>query len=156
MAYGACSDAFNRTQPSEEGQARAILGCLADGGVAPEAVGHVNAHGTGTRVGDVVEIGALKKVFGAHARHLAVSATKSMHGHLVGAAGAVELILTLLALSHGRVPPTANLTHPDPECDLDCVPLVGRTLPGLEYAISSSFGFGGSNVCLLARRPGSP
>jgi 3-oxoacyl-(acyl-carrier-protein) synthase len=115
-------------------------------------VGYVNAHATATLAGDIVEIRAIKEAFGPHARRLAVSSTKSMHGHLVGAAGALELGITLLALAAGRVPPTANLTDPDPECDLDCVPLHGREVPDLEYAISNSFGFGGANVSLLVRR----
>lgn len=154
VGYGASSDAFNLTQPSLEGQVRAIRNALFEAGLPPEAVGYVNAHATGTRVGDVVEIKALKEAFGAHARRLAVSATKSMHGHMVGASGAVELGITLLALERGRIPPTANLTDPDPECDLDCVPLRGREAPGLEYALSNSFGFGGSNVSLVVRRAG--
>lgn len=153
VGYGASSDAHELTQPSAEGQARAMEAALAEASVPPEAVGHVNAHATGTPTGDVVEIQAIKEVFGRHASEVAVSATKSMHGHLVGAAGAVELILTLLALRQGRVPPTANLTDPDPECDLDCVPMEGREAPGLEYALSNSFGFGGSNVALLVKRP---
>ncbi|GMV05839.1 MAG: 3-oxoacyl-[acyl-carrier-protein] synthase 2 [Gemmatimonadota bacterium] len=152
VGYGTTSDAFNLTQPSQEGQVRAILDALADAGLPPEAVGYVNAHATATPVGDVVEIKALKEAFGPHAGRLAVSATKSMHGHLVGAAGAVELGITLMALQHGKIPPTANLTDPDPECDLDCVPLVGREAPDLEVALSNSFGFGGANVCLVVRR----
>jgi 3-oxoacyl-[acyl-carrier-protein] synthase II len=115
-------------------------------------VGYVNAHATATKVGDVVEVQAIKEAFGAHAARLAVSSTKSMHGHLVGAAGAVELGLTLMAVAQGRVPPTANLTNPDPECDLDFVPVHGREVPGLEYALSNSFGFGGSNASLVVRR----
>jgi len=152
VGYGATSDAFNLTQPSMEGQAQAMKAALADAGIDAEAVGYVNAHATGTKVGDIAEIHAIKEAFGAHAARLAVSATKSMHGHLVGAAGAVEMGLTLMGLARGRVPPTANLTDPDPECDLDCVPLLGRELPDLEYALSNSFAFGGSNVSLVARR----
>ncbi len=150
--YGATSDAFNLTQPSKDGQAQAMRAALDDAGVPPDAIGYVNAHATGTKVGDVAEAGAVKEAFGPHAARLAVSSTKSMHGHMVGAAGAVELGITLMALARGKVPPTANLTEPDPECDLDCVPLEGRVLPDLEYAISNSFAFGGSNVCLVARR----
>jgi len=152
VGYGASSDAFNLTEPSTEGQARAMRAALDDAGIEPAAVGYVNAHATGTRVGDIVEIQAVKAAFGAHAHHLAVSSTKSMHGHMVGAAGAVELGITLLGLADGRIPPTANLTNPDPECDLDCVPLRGRQVPDLEYALSNSFGFGGSNVSLVVRR----
>ncbi len=154
VGYAASSDAFNLTQPSREGQAQAMRSALEDAGVPPEAVGYVNAHATGTRAGDIVEIQAIRDAFGPHAAHLAVSATKSMHGHLVGAAGAVELGITLLGLARGRIPPTANLTDPDPACDLDCVPLRGREAPGLEYALSNSFGFGGSNVALVVRRVG--
>jgi len=150
--YGASSDAFNLTQPSQEGQARAMRAALSDAGIPPDAVGYVNAHATGTTVGDVVETRAIKEALGAHAQRVAVSATKSMHGHLLGAAGAVELVLTLLAAREGRIPPTANLDNPDPECDLDYVPIYGREAPNLEYALSNSFGFGGANVSLLVRR----
>jgi 3-oxoacyl-(acyl-carrier-protein) synthase len=128
---------------------RAALG---DSGIAPEQVGYINAHATGTAAGDKVEVEAIKQCFGEHARRLAVSSTKSMHGHMVGAAGALEFAVTLLALAKARIPPTANLTNQDPECDLDCVPVKGREAPGLEYALSNSFAFGGSNAALLARR----
>lgn len=152
VGYGASSDAFNLTQPSRDGQVRAMRSALADAGLPPEAVGYVNAHATATQVGDIVEVQAIKEALGAHARRIPVSATKSMHGHLVGAAGAVELGLTLMAVAQGRVPPTANLTDPDPECDLDFVPGRGREAPGLEYALSNTFGFGGSNVSLVVRQ----
>lgn len=152
VGYGASSDAFNLTEPAVDGQVRSMRAALGDAGVGPTAVGYVNAHATATLAGDIVEIRAIKEAFGPHARRLAVSSTKSMHGHLVGAAGALELGITLLALAAGRVPPTANLTDPDPECDLDCVPLHGREVPDLEYAISNSFGFGGANVSLLVRK----
>jgi 3-oxoacyl-(acyl-carrier-protein) synthase len=152
VGYGAASDAHNLTQPAIEGQVRAMRAALADAGLAPEAVGYINAHATATPAGDKVEIDAIKRTFGEQARHLAVSATKSMHGHLVGAAGALECVITLLALQKRRLPPTANLTEPDPECDLDCIPCEGRTAPNLEYALSNSFAFGGSNAALLARR----
>lgn len=152
VGYGASSDAFDLTEPAAEGQAEAMRAALRDAGVDGAAVGYVNAHGTATSVGDRVEIRAMREVFGAHADRLAVSSTKSMHGHLVGAAGALELAITLLGLAEGRVPPTANLTDPDPECDLDCVPLRGREVPDLEYALSNSFAFGGANVALLVRR----
>jgi 3-oxoacyl-(acyl-carrier-protein) synthase len=111
----------------------------------------VNAHATGTLAGDKVEIDALKRVFGAHASRLAVSSTKSMHGHLLGAAGALEFAITVLALKHRRLPPTAHLGVADPECDLDCVPNVARDAPDLEAALSNSFAFGGSNAVLIAR-----
>ncbi len=152
VGYGTSSDAFNLTQPSRDGQVRAMRAALADAGIPPEAVGYINAHATATKVGDVVEVQAVKEAFGAHAGRLAVSSTKSMNGHLVGAAGAVELGLTLMAVAKGRIPPTANLTQPDDECDLDFVPLRGREAPDLEYALSNSFGFGGSNASLVVRR----
>lgn len=150
--YGSSSDAFNITRPSQEGQVRCMAAALADADVPPEAVGYVNAHATGTLVGDVVEVAAIKDLFGTHARRLAVSATKSMHGHLIEAAGALELALTVMAVQQGYIPPTANLTDVDPQCDLDFVPLVGRPAPGLEWALSNSFAFGGTNVSLLVRR----
>jgi len=153
VGYGASSDAHNLTQPAADGQVRAMRIALADAGLAPDAIGYINAHATATTAGDRIEIDAIKQVFGEHARKLAVSATKSMHGHLVGAAGALEFAITALALAKGRVPPTANLTVPDPECDLDCVPCIGREMPGLSVALSNSFAFGGSNAVLVARRP---
>jgi len=152
VGFGAASDGHNLTQPAVGGQVRAMRVALADAGLAPEAIGYVNAHATATTAGDKVEIDALKEAFGGHARRLAVSATKSMHGHLVGAAGALEFAITLLALKKQRIPPTANLTVPDPECDLDCVPCKGRQAADLEYAVSNSFAFGGSNAVLIARR----
>lgn len=152
VGYGASSDAHNLTQPAADGQVRAMRIALADANLAPDAVGYINAHATATTAGDKIEIDAIKQVFGGHARKLAVSATKSMHGHLVGAAGALEFAITALALAKGRVPPTANLTVPDPECDLDCVPGTGREIPGLAVALSNSFAFGGSNAVLVARR----
>jgi 3-oxoacyl-[acyl-carrier-protein] synthase II len=152
VGYGASSDAYNLTQPAVAGQVRAMRAALADADLEAEAIGYINAHATATPVGDKVEIDAIKETFGPHARRLTVSSTKSMHGHLVGAAGALEFAITALALSKRRVPPTANLTTPDPGCDLDCVPCVGREVPALEYALSNSFAFGGSNAVLIARR----
>jgi len=152
VGFGASSDAHNLTQPAVDGQVRAMRAALADARLVPEAIGYVNAHATATAAGDKIEIDALKQAFGDHARRLAVSATKSMHGHLVGAAGALEFAITLLALNKQRLPPTANLTVPDPECDLDCVPCRGRPALDLEYALSNSFAFGGSNAVLVARR----
>ncbi len=152
VGFGAASDAHNLTQPAPEGQVRAIRAALADAQIEPDAIGYINAHATATHAGDKAEIDAVKATFGAHARKLAVSSTKSMHGHLVGAAGALEFLITVLALRNGRLPPTANLTTPDPECDLDCVPCKGRPAPDLEYALSNSFAFGGSNAVLVARR----
>ena len=152
VGFGAASDAHNLTQPAVGGQVRAMRAALADAALEPAAIGYINAHATATLVGDKVEIDAVKEVFGEHARRLAISATKSMHGHLVGAAGALELAITVLSLQQRRLPPTANLTVPDPGCDLDCVPCRGREAPGLEYALSNSFAFGGSNAALIARR----
>jgi len=152
VGYGASSDAHNLTQPAADGQVRAMRAALGDAELAPEAIGYINAHATATPAGDKIEIDAIKQTFGSHARSLAVSGTKSMHGHLVGAAGALECAITVLALGKRQLPPTANLTTPDPECDLDCVPCTGRRAPGLEYAMSNSFAFGGSNAVLIARR----
>jgi 3-oxoacyl-[acyl-carrier-protein] synthase II len=152
LGYGASSDAHNLTQPALGGQVRAMRLALTDAGLEPATIGYINAHATATPVGDKVEIDAVKETFGAHAQRLAISATKSMHGHLVGAAGALEFAITVLALQQRRLPPTANLTAPDPACDLDCVPCRGREAPGLEYALSNSFAFGGSNAALIARR----
>ena len=152
VGFGAASDAHNLTQPAAGGQVRTMRLALADAALEPSAIGYINAHATATMVGDKVEIEAVKEVFGEHARELAISATKSMHGHLVGAAGALEFAITVLALQRRRLPPTANLTAPDPACDLDCVPCRGREAPGLEYALSNSFAFGGSNAALIARR----
>jgi 3-oxoacyl-(acyl-carrier-protein) synthase len=152
VGFGASSDGHNLTQPAVGGQVRAMRAALADAELEPQAIGYVNAHATATPAGDKVEVDALKEAFGDHARRLAVSATKSMHGHLVGAAGALEFAITLMALKQQRIPPTANLTVPDPECDLDCVPCKGRPARDLEYAVSNSFAFGGSNAVLVARR----
>jgi len=148
---GMSSDAHHVTQPSAEGAARAITRALKDASIAPEQVGYVNAHGTGTTVNDVTETRALYLAFGSHAGRLAVSSTKSMHGHTLGAAGAIESSAAILALLDGFIPPTINYTEPDPECDLDCVPNQGRAWNG-EYAISNSFAFGGLNAVLVLRR----
>jgi 3-oxoacyl-[acyl-carrier-protein] synthase II len=121
------------------------------GGVAPERVGYINAHGTSTPHNDRIETTAIKRCFGDHARGLVISSTKSMTGHLLGAAGGLEAGITVLALHHQRVPPTINLDNPDPDCDLDYVPHVPRDVKA-EYALSNSFGFGGTNGALLFRR----
>lgn len=152
VGYGVSSDAAHITKPSAEGQVRAIRGALQDAGLAPEAIGYINAHGTATQVGDESETAAIKEVFGPHAYRLAVSSTKSMHGHTLGAAGALEMVVTLLALARQAIPPTANLHVPDPACDLDYVPHVGRTGVALDAVMSNSFAFGGSNAVLVARR----
>ena len=152
VGYGASSDAYNLTEPCADGQARAMCSALEDAPVSHERIGYVNAHATGTLLGDRVEAEAIRNTFGSHADKVAVSSTKSVHGHLIGAASALEAALTVRMLQTGRIAPTSNLTDPDPECDLDCVPLVGRESPDLEYALSNSFAFGGSNATLVLRK----
>jgi 3-oxoacyl-[acyl-carrier-protein] synthase II len=152
VGYGLGADAAHITRPTVEGQARAMRLALGSAGLAPERIGYINAHGTGTLANDGVETAAIRSVFGAHADRLAVSSTKSMHGHLLGAAGAVELVATLLALETGTLPPTMHLAEPDPECDLDYVANAARAAPDLELAMSSSFAFGGTNAVLVCRR----
>jgi len=150
--YGVASDASHLTKPSQHGQAASMRLALEDANLAPQDIGYVNAHGTATLAGDQIETAALKEVFGPHASRLAVSSSKSMHGHLMGATGAVEFIAAILALMNGAVPPTAHLRVPDPECDLDFVPNVARTGMDLQAVMSNSFAFGGSNAVLIARR----
>jgi 3-oxoacyl-(acyl-carrier-protein) synthase len=123
---------------------------LKDAGIRPEAVDYINAHGTSTKYGDELETAAVRKVFGDHAYRLCVSSTKSMTGHLLGAAGGVEAIFTVLSIRHGVIPPTINLEHPDPECDLDYVPNTARNRE-VNVAMNNSFGFGGTNACLVFR-----
>jgi 3-oxoacyl-[acyl-carrier-protein] synthase II len=152
--YGASADMHHFTAPHPEGAGaiRAMRKALAKADVEPEAVGYVNAHGTSTKLGDVAETKAIREVFGAHADRLAVSSTKSVHGHLLGAAGAIEAAACVLAIDRGLLPPTINLDQPDPECDLDYVP--NRARPAtVDVAISNSFGFGGHNATLVIRRP---
>jgi len=152
VAYGSGNDGAHITQPSVDGQAAAMRAALADGALAPEAIGYVNAHGTGTVLNDRTETEAIKQVFGTRAYQIPVSSTKSMHGHLMGAAGAVEFVACLQALAKQALPPTRNLTTPDPECDLDYVANTGRQVSGLEYVMSNSFAFGGTSAVLVARR----
>ncbi|HSJ95688.1 MAG TPA: beta-ketoacyl-[acyl-carrier-protein] synthase family protein [Myxococcota bacterium] len=154
VGYGLATDCAHITRPSVEGQAHAMRLALADAAMAPEAIGYVNAHGTGTRANDAVETAAIRAVFGAHAGRLPVSSTKSMHGHLLGAAGALELVAAVLAMRARVLPPTMHLVHPDPECDLDYVPLRARPVAALEAVMSSSFAFGGTNAVLVARSEG--
>jgi len=149
--FGMSSDAHHITQPSAEGAAKAIRMALKDAGIGPESVGYVNAHGTGTTVNDSTETRALKIAFGDHAKRLAVSSTKAMHGHTLGAAGAIESAAAILALSEGVLPPTINFSEADPECDLDYVPNCGRTAE-VEYVLSNSFAFGGLNAVLAFKR----
>ena len=153
VGYGATCDAYHMTAPRPDGSggAKAMAMALADGGVPAEAVGYINAHGTSTHLNDAIETAAIKAVFGEHARRLAVSSTKSMTGHMLGAAGAVEAMFTALALQDGFLPATINYHVPDEACDLDVVPNVGRTA-ALEYAMSNSLGFGGHNGSILLRR----
>jgi len=145
LGFGMSSDAGHITQPSAEGGARAMRQALADARLAPEAIGYVNAHGTGTAANDLTEARAIRAVFGGHTDALAVSSTKAMHGHALGAAGALEAAATLLALHHGVLPPTVNCTEPDPRCALDVVPNEARPA-AIEYALSNSFAFGGMNA----------
>jgi beta-ketoacyl-acyl-carrier-protein synthase II len=149
--YGMSSDASHITQPSVSGPARAIRMSLEEAGLNPEQVDYINAHGTGTRLNDAVETQVIKEVFKHHARQVAISSTKSMHGHVMGATGAVELAAAVMAIERGVIPPTANYTQPDPECDLDYVPNQAREKPA-RVAISNSFAFGGLNAVLLVRR----
>ncbi len=147
---GMSSDAHHLTQPSADGAARAMRTALADAGLAPEQVGYINAHGTATLGNDPTETRAIRAAFGARAERLAVSSTKSLHGHALGAAGALEAVATVLALREGFLPPTANFTAPDPECDLDYVPNSSREAR-IECALSNSFAFGGLNAVLAFR-----
>lgn len=153
IGYGMTSDAYHMTQPPADGSggARAMLAALADAGLRPEDVDYINAHATSTPLGDAGEVQAIKTVFGEHAYTLAVSATKSMTGHLLGAAGGVEMIATVKALEEGILPPTINQEEPDPACDLDCVPNKARRRD-VQVALSNSFGFGGQNATLIVKR----
>ena len=153
IGYAANGDAYHMTSPSPEGEgaARCMRLALKDAGLMPHDVDYINAHGTSTEYNDANETTAIKKVFGEHAAKLAVSSTKSMTGHLLGAAGAVEGIYTVLALQQGIVPPTINYEIPDPVCDLDYVPNTPRKAE-IDVALSNSFGFGGTNACVIFRR----
>lgn len=149
--FGMSSDAHHLTQPSVDGPARAMAMALADAGLAPEEIGYINAHGTGTLANDPTEAAAIRKVFGSLADRIAVSSTKSMHGHTLGAAGAIEAVATALALERGLLPPTANFTEPDPECPLDVIANEARAGQPAA-AISNSFAFGGLNAVIAFRR----
>jgi nodulation protein E len=148
---GLSADAGDIVLPSETGAARALAAALRDAGLDAEAIDYINAHGTGTPANDPTETRAIRRVFGAHADRLAVSSTKSMHGHALGAAGAIELVAVLGALGEGVIPPTVNFLDPDPECDLDYVPNVAQERP-VRAALSNSFAFGGLNAVVALRR----
>ena len=153
--YGISGDAFHISAPAEDGDGavRAMKQALESAGVGPEAVDYINAHGTSTPVGDRIETLAVKRVFGDHARKLVFASTKSMTGHLLGAAGGLESAVSVLAIHHGKVPPTINQEVPDPECDLDCAANTARTMP-VRAALNNSFGFGGTNASVLFVRHG--
>ncbi|MBM4463266.1 MAG: beta-ketoacyl-ACP synthase II [Chloroflexi bacterium] len=152
LSYGATSDAYHITQPAAggEGGAKAMQIALKKAGIRPDEIDYINAHGTSTPLNDKSETMAIKTVFGQHAYRIPISSTKSMMGHLIGAAGAIEAIICVLVIQHGVIPPTINLTNPDPECDLDYVPHVSRQQK-VTAALSNSFGFGGHNSVLILR-----
>ena len=149
--FGMSSDAGHITQPSVGGPVRAIRMALDEAGLNPDDIDYINAHGTGTRLNDSTETIIVKQAFGEHARNISISSTKSMHGHVMGATGAVELVATVMALNRGVIPPTANYTGPDPECDLDYTPNTPRER-SIRAALSNSFAFGGLNAVLLVKR----
>ena len=151
VGFGMSSDGHHLTQPCVEGPAKAMRWALQDAGVEPRRINYVNAHGTGTQANDVTECEAIRAVFGKHADSLLVSSTKSMHGHALGAAGAIEAVLTVLALREALAPPTVNFTTADPACNLDVVPNEARHAD-LEFAISNTFAFGGLNATLVLKR----
>ena len=153
VGYGMSGDAYHITSPSEDGDGafRVMRNCLRDAGVEPAVVDYINAHGTSTPVGDRIESHAITRVFGEHARELAVSSTKSMTGHLLGGAGGLEAGITVMAIRDQMAPPTINLVQPDEGCDLDYIPNCARPMK-IDYALSNSFGFGGTNGCLLFRK----
>jgi len=149
--FGMTADAHHLTQPAVHGPARAMRAALGDAGLQLEQIGYINAHGTGTPGNDPVETRAIREVFGPHADKIGVSSTKSLHGHALGAAGAIEAVATILALHYGILPPTANYTERDPECDLDYIPNQARAAQ-VEAALSNSFAFGGLNAVVAFRR----
>ena len=155
VGFGMSGDAHHITAPPEDGEGArlAMTAAIRDAEINPEAVDYINAHATSTELGDRAETVAIKRTFGDHSRKVAVSSTKSMTGHLLGAAGVVEAIFSVLAIRDGVLPPTINLENPDPECDLDYVPGVARRTP-VRIALSNSFGFGGTNGSLIFRALG--
>jgi 3-oxoacyl-[acyl-carrier-protein] synthase II len=148
--YGSGNDSFHITQPSAEGQARAMRAALACAGLKPKDIGYINAHGTATPLNDPTETEAIKLVFGEYAPTIPVSSTKSMHGHLMGATAAVEFVACVMALKQQALPPTINLHQPDPKCDLDYIPNIGRTNVAVRHVMSNSFAFGGTSGVLIA------
>jgi 3-oxoacyl-[acyl-carrier-protein] synthase II len=153
VGFGMTGDAFHLSSPSEDGDGpmRVMKAALSDAGIAPEQIGYINTHGTSTPAGDRIECLAIRKAFGAHADKVKVSATKSMHGHLLGAAGGLETVISVMALNSGVIPPTINVENQDPECDLDVCPNAAATLD-FEYALNNNFGFGGTNACLVLKK----
>ncbi len=151
IGYGASSDAFHVAEPCIEGPRECMKLAIEEAGIKPEEIDYINVHGTATPIGDVNETKAIKELFGKHAFELCVSSTKSMIGHLLGAAGGVEAVFTILTIKEEVIPPTINLENPDPECDLDYVPKIARKAK-VNFALSNSFGFGGTNASLLFRR----
>lgn len=153
VGYGLTGDAYHLTTPAPngEGAARCMAMAIKDAGISPSDMGYINAHGTSTKYNDEYETMAIKTVFGEHAYKIPISSTKSMTGHLLGAAGGVEAVITLLAMDRGIIPPTINLENPDPECDLDYVPNKARKAD-IEVAMSNSFGFGGTNACIIFKK----
>jgi 3-oxoacyl-[acyl-carrier-protein] synthase II len=153
IGYGMTSDAYHITSPAPggEGAALCMTAALKDAGVPPTDVDYINAHGTSTKYGDEIETKAIKTVFGEHAYRLSVSSTKSMTGHLLGAAGGVETVISILSMHHGVIAPTINLDNPDRECDLDYVPFKAKSAK-VDCTLSNSFGFGGTNACLLFKK----
>lgn len=151
--YGSTADAYHLVAPDPDGlgAAEAMRLALQDANVPPKQIDYINTHGTGTPLNDTIETKAIKTVFGEHAYRLAISSTKAATGHLLGAASAIEAVITVLALHHGMLPPTLNLTEPDPECDLDCVPLTARPA-AIRTAMSNGFGFGGHNTAIILQR----
>ena len=152
VGYGTANDSGHITQPSIKGQAATMQAALNDAKIAPHAIDYINAHGTGTQMNDATETAAIKQVFGAHAYKLSVSSTKGAHGHLMGAAGALEAVISLLALNKNTLPPTINLATPDPTCDLDYVPNIAKQLPYLDCVMSNSFAFGGTGATLIFKK----
>jgi 3-oxoacyl-[acyl-carrier-protein] synthase II len=150
LGFGASADAGHITQPDDQGNGagRAMSDALADAKLNPSDIGYINAHGTSTPLGDKAETQAIKRVYGEHAKKVAISSTKSQIGHTLGASGGIEAVITVKALVHGTIPPTINLTNPDPDCDLDYTPSTAREMR-FQYAMSNSFGFGGHNASII-------